>query len=121
MFELIVESEFAAAHNLRNYKGACENVHGHNWRVQIVLKAERLNKQGMVMDFKNIKKITESILDEYDHRYLNQLDKFKIDNPTTENVSRLIYYKLNSRLPKEVAVKKVTTWESKEFGASYYE
>lgn len=121
MFELIVESEFAAAHNLRDYKGACENVHGHNWRVQIVLKSERLNKQGMVMDFKDIKEAIESILDEYDHRYLNQLDKFNIDNPTTENVSKLIYYTLNSRLPKEIAVKKVTTWESEQFGASYYE
>lgn len=121
MFELIVDSEFSAAHNLRNYKGACENLHGHNWKVRIVLESEGLNELGMVMDFKDIKEITDKIILKYDHKYLNELDEFIVINPTTENISRLLFQKIHDELPKGVTVKKVTTWESEGFGASYCE
>lgn len=121
MFELIVDSEFAAAHNLRDYKGACENLHGHNWKVRIVLKSEKLNEQGIVVDFKDIKETVWEIVEKYDHKYLNELEGFVKINPTTENISKALFEKLVKEMPVDVFVKKVTTWESEGFGASYSE
>ena len=71
MFELIIETDFAAAHNLREYKGQCERLHGHNWKVQVILKSEKLDKSGMVMDFRDAKRIIGEIMNRFDHVYLN--------------------------------------------------
>lgn len=120
MFEIIVEETFSAAHNLRDYKGECENLHGHNWKVQITLESEKLNNQGIVIDFKDVKKLTEELVGNFEHKYLNELNDFKVNNPTTENISRLLFNELNDKLPEDVTVKRVTTWESEGFGASYY-
>lgn len=120
MFELIVETDFAAAHSLRGYQGKCENLHGHNWKVQVVLKSQRLNDLGMVMDFKEVEDRVGEILESFDHKYLNDLAPFKRRNPTTENVSKVLYHELSKRLPKGVSVTKVTTWESDCCGASYF-
>lgn len=121
MFELMVETDFAAAHSLREYHGKCENVHGHNWKVQIVLSAERLDGVGMVLDFKDIKGIAREILEAFDHKNLNELAYFRKDNPTTENISRVLYAEFSKKLPKEVTLRKVSVWESDRCGASYFE
>lgn len=121
MYELVVDSDFAAAHNLRGYDGACERLHGHNWRVQIVLRSAGLDELGMVMDFKDVKRHVAEILDELDHHYLNDLDSFKEQNPTTENISREIFHRLGERLPEGVGVGRVTVWESEKCGASYFD
>ncbi|HHT9132364.1 MAG TPA: 6-carboxytetrahydropterin synthase QueD [Candidatus Tripitaka californicus] len=121
MYELIVEADFAAAHSLRGYQGECENLHGHNWKVQVMLKAEALDGLGMVMDFKEIKRTLGEILEGLDHKHLNELTLFKKENPTTENVSRILYHELSKRLPQRVSVSKVTTWESAYCGASYFQ
>lgn len=121
MFEIIVDEYFSAAHNLRDYEGACENLHGHNWKVRVVLESRFVNDQGMVMDFKDVKKVVHGLIEAFDHRYLNDLDSFSRDNPTTENISRLLYGEINRCLPDGVCAKKVTTWESEGFGAAYYE
>ena len=76
------------AHNLRGYNGDCEKLHGHNWKVEVILKTEKLNELGMVMDFKIVKEKLEVILSRFDHSYLNELSEFKQENPTTENVSK---------------------------------
>ncbi|MEP9410915.1 MAG: 6-carboxytetrahydropterin synthase QueD [Candidatus Brocadia sp.] len=121
MFELIVETDFSAAHNLREYKGQCERLHGHNWKVQVVLKAEKLDTLGMVMDFRDAKRVIGEIINRFDHVYLNELHDFKILNPTTENLSKTIYNELKNALPTGVKVAKVTTWESDRCGAAYFE
>ena len=121
MFELVIETDFSAAHNLREYKGQCEKLHGHNWKVQVVLKAEKLDNLGMVMDFRDAKKIIGEILNKFDHTYLNDLPDFKVLNPTTENLSKILYTELKSDLPKGVKVDRVTTWESDRCGATYFE
>lgn len=121
MFELIVETDFAAAHSLRGYQGKCESLHGHNWKVQVVLSSERLDDLGMVLDFKDVKATVEGVLEAFDHKNLNDLTCFKEINPTTENVSRALYNELSQRLPDGVSVRKVTTWESDHCGASYFE
>jgi len=121
MFELIIETDFSAAHNLREYKGQCERLHGHNWKLQVSLISEKLDNLGMVMDFRDAKKRIEEIIKKYDHTYLNEIEDFKIKNPTTENISQIIYAELINNLPPGVKVGKVTTWESERCGASYFE
>jgi len=121
MYELFLTTHFAAAHNLRGYEGACERLHGHNWRVDVLLRAERLDALGMVMDFRDLKAATKRLLEGLDHRYLNELPAFETENPTTENVSRWIFENLRGELPDGVSVYKVAAWESQGCGASYME
>jgi 6-pyruvoyltetrahydropterin/6-carboxytetrahydropterin synthase len=121
MYELKVDSEFAAAHFLREYEGKCENLHGHNWKVEVRLRSENLDRTGMVMDFKRIRALVSEVLDLFDHKCLNELDVFKKVNPTTENVSRIIYGEVASKLPPGIAVSRVTCWESDRCAAAYFE
>lgn len=119
VYELNLETEFAAAHRLREYDGDCENLHGHNWRVRLTLASERLTKLGMVVDFRDVKQILGDVLDEFDHAYLNDLDRFRETNPTTENIARCICEELQPRLPDGVRVAAVTAWESPRCSATY--
>ncbi len=121
VFELFIETDFSAAHNLREYKGQCERLHGHNWKVQVVLKSAKLDNLGMVIDFREAKRIIGEIIDKFDHAYLNDLEDFKTLNPTTENLSKILYEELKKVLPLGIKVEKVTTWESDHCGAVYYE
>lgn len=118
MYELMVEATFDAAHALRGYEGPCENLHGHTWKVNIFLIGENLDKTGMVMDFKAIKKLLNDILKEFDHTNLNDLAVFKEINPTSENVAAVIHAKLKEKIP---ALTRVTVWESPNTCASYFE
>lgn len=121
MHELIIESEFSAAHRLREYHGACENLHGHNWRVELIAAGDETDRLGMVMDFRDLKAALNGVLEAYDHKYLNDLEDFKECNPTTENLSRLIYRRVQEGLPEGVRVRSVTVWESPRCGARYSE
>lgn len=116
MFELTVESNFDAAHALRGYKGKCENLHGHTWKVQIFLRGEKLNNIGIMIDFKDIKAALGRIIDQLDHTNLNDLPQFKKDNPSSENVAKWIYEQLKKDLPQ---LTKVSVWESPTSCASY--
>lgn len=119
MYELVVETDFAAAHNIREYAGNCERLHGHNWKVQVVLAARSLDHLGMVMDFREVKARLGEILQSLDHQYLNNVKPFKKLNPTTENIARFIWDKLSKSLPKKVRVAKVKVWESERCAAAY--
>jgi 6-pyruvoyltetrahydropterin/6-carboxytetrahydropterin synthase len=120
MFELQVRLTFDAAHHLREYKGKCENLHGHNWKVDIFVESDTLNKEGMAIDFHDIKKIASNILEELDHKYLNEHEYFKTVNPTSENIAKYIYDCLDKEfLNVEVKLKKVSVWETDTSCASY--
>lgn len=119
MYELLVESEFSAAHRLREYHGACENLHGHNWRVEMTVGGEDLDKLGMLMDFRDLKRILNEAIKRFDHVYLNELPDFEKQNPTTENMARLLYEECSRKLPAGVRVRSVTVWESPRCGARY--
>ena len=122
MYELKIISHFAAAHRLRDFHGACENLHGHNWKIEVYVQGEKLGKDGTLCDFKLIKEKTEKILKELDHTYLNELPFFKEQNPSSENIARFIFYALSKELNnKNLKVTKVTAWESETACASYYE
>jgi 6-pyruvoyltetrahydropterin/6-carboxytetrahydropterin synthase len=122
MYEVRIISEFSSAHRLRGYKGKCEELHGHNWTVEALISSEKLDKVSMVIDFKELKSKLNSILAELDHRYLNDLTYFKKTNPTSENIARYIFDRLNRKLrPNKLKASKVTVWESDTSCASYFE
>ncbi|MBI5641982.1 MAG: 6-carboxytetrahydropterin synthase QueD [Deltaproteobacteria bacterium] len=122
MYELTVETSFSSAHNLRGYEGACENLHGHNWKVEAHLTASRLNDIGMVVDFKLIKNELKKIIEKLDHKYLNEVPPFDKDNTTAENIARFIFRELSSAFEDgNVRLSKVRVWESENSAAAYSE
>ncbi len=120
MYELTVTSGFSSAHNLRGYEGACENLHGHNWKVEATIRAQGLNDIGIALDFKVLKKELNTIVQRLDHRYLNELIPFDRVNATAENIARYIFDELSRRLNKgNIKVACVRVWESEGACAAF--
>lgn len=117
MYSVKVEASFSSAHNLRGYKGKCERLHGHNWKVEIAVSKSKLDKTGMVLDFGFLKDKLSAVLEKLDHEYLNNLTYFKKVNPTSENIAKYIFDQLKSFLPD---IKSVTVWESDKSSAIYH-
>lgn len=120
MYHLKIQTHFAAAHNLLNYDGDCENLHGHNWKIEVTVKTATLDDAGLGIDFKILKKRTNKIMDFLDHKYLNDLEPFKEISPSSEHISKFIFDSLVSELSEyDVIVDSVTVWESDNACASY--
>jgi len=120
MYHLKIISNFAAAHNLLNYQGDCENLHGHNWKIEVMVATKELDTAGLGIDFKILKRNTNAILDRLDHKYLNDLDFFKSLSPSSENISRYIFESLEAELKVPgVEIEGVTVWESDNACATY--
>jgi 6-pyruvoyltetrahydropterin/6-carboxytetrahydropterin synthase len=120
MYELRVITQFAAAHQLRNFEGKCEKLHGHNWRIEVFVEGEKLNDAGLLIDFKEVKDATNRILEELDHSFLNELSQFKEQNPSSENIAAYIFARLSNVLnDNNIKVTKVTAWESDTANSSY--
>ena len=116
MFELKVSANFSSAHKLRKYIGKCARLHGHNWKVDVYIRSNHLDKIGMIKDAQEVKKILNKFLEKLDHRYLNEIPFFKKKNPTSENIARYIYQELKRTLPQLV---KVCVHESDSVAVSY--
>lgn len=122
MFELMIETHFSSAHQLRGYKGKCEKVHGHNWKVQVYVLAERLNEIDITIDFHDLKKMTEEIVGQLDHSFLNEIFPFTEKNPSSENIAKWIYDSLRKRIDNDdISLSAVTVWESETASATYFE
>jgi len=122
MYELMIETGFASAHQLRGYKGKCENLHGHNWKVQVYVTAEKLNDIDLAIDFHDLKDMTKELVSQLDHTCLNNVFPFTEKNPSSENIARWIYDSLKKRLQAyHVDISAVTIWESETASATYYE
>jgi len=120
MYELMVITQFAAAHQLRNFRGKCEKLHGHNWRIEVYIQGEKLNDAGLLIDFKEVKEATNRILEEFDHSFLNELSQFKDQNPSSENIAAYIFDTLSNEVNNNnIKVTKITAWESEFASASY--
>jgi 6-pyruvoyltetrahydropterin/6-carboxytetrahydropterin synthase len=122
MFEVAVEQSFASAHALRNYKGRCENVHGHNWKVRVVIEGEKLDATGMLVDFLDVKSLLGEILDRIDHQFLNEIPPFDVINPSAENIAEYFYQQLTGKLaetPVPVRLREVKIWETEIQSATY--
>ncbi len=124
MFEITVEDSFAAGHALRHYRGKCENVHGHNYKVRITLAGNRL-ENGLLYDFKDVKTVVAEIIDRLDHQYLNDIEPFRELNPSAENMAKYLYDEARARLRQatdgRVQVKRVRVWETDTTTATYFE
>ena len=121
MFEVTIEETFAAGHALRNYRGKCENVHGHNYRCQVTLEGAELDSIGLLVDFVELKKVVHGVLDRMDHQWLNDFPPFDVLNPSAENMARYIYEQVAGQLtPREgVRVGLVKLWETDTASATY--
>lgn len=126
IYDLRVVTEFSSAHVLRGYAGACEQIHGHNFRVEVVVRARALDHLGMGIDFRELTAMTEEITGELDHRLLNEIPPFDEVNPTAENLAAHIYRRLGrslgaSHAADRVAVHAVTVHENDRISACYRE
>lgn len=125
MYEVTVEDTFAAGHYLRNYKGKCENPHGHNYKVRVTLAGQELDKAGLLLDFKELREVMKHAIERLDHQMINDLEPFTILNPSAENLAKYFYDESNTRLARvtngRVHVKSVTVFETDTTTATFSE
>jgi 6-pyruvoyltetrahydropterin/6-carboxytetrahydropterin synthase len=122
MYEVKIVTQFAAAHRLENFNGKCESLHGHNWKVEVFLAGKELDGTGLLMDFGLVKARTKEVLEEIDHKYLNELAAFQDRNPSSENLACYLYGRLGAIFNRDgVKVSRVNVWESDTSCASYYQ
>jgi 6-pyruvoyltetrahydropterin/6-carboxytetrahydropterin synthase len=121
MYEVMIETEFSSAHQLRGYQGKCENLHGHNWKIEVFVRGPRLNDIGLLVDFKELKTATKKVMDQLDHKNLNELIPFNEKfNPSSENIARYILDEVGAQINNEFrTVYKVRAWETPTTVASY--
>jgi 6-pyruvoyltetrahydropterin/6-carboxytetrahydropterin synthase len=122
MYEVYVDETFAAAHNLRGYKGKCEALHGHNYKVRVTLEGKELDSVGLLYDFVHLKQVIQGVIRTLDHKYLNELKPFDVLNPSAENIARYIYDEAAKQLraaPNGAGVASITVWESDMTAATY--
>lgn len=121
-YTLKVITEFASAHTLRDYPGACSRMHGHNWKVELEAVATKLDEVGMGVDFKQMKTIAREVGDRLDHHYLNEIEPFTEINPTAENIAAYLYREISKQLNSEsITVSAVTLWETERACVRYSE
>jgi len=121
-YTLKIVTDFAASHSLRNYEGACQRMHGHNWKIEVEATANKLNEAGMAVDFKVIKKAANQVIDGLDHYHLNDIPPFTEINPTAENIAAHLYTSIGSIVNTDtVKISAVTVWETERACARYTE
>jgi 6-pyruvoyltetrahydropterin/6-carboxytetrahydropterin synthase len=121
-YTLKILTDFASAHTLRDYPGACARMHGHNWKVEVEVAASDLDEMGMGVDFRVIKQAARDIAERLDHRYLNDLEPFTRVNPTAENIAAYFHQELSAQLNNDrIRVHAVTLWETERACVRYVE
>jgi len=122
MYEISVDETFAAAHNLRDYHGKCEDLHGHNYKVRVFMEGKHLDSTGLLYDFVHLKRVIQDVIRSLDHKYLNELAPFDKLNPSAENIARHIYDETAKHLPNSpngARIAGVTVWETDTSAATY--
>ncbi|MBW2563853.1 MAG: 6-carboxytetrahydropterin synthase QueD [Deltaproteobacteria bacterium] len=121
MYELKIITRFAAAHQLKMVAKKCENLHGHNWKIEVCLAGEALNSAGVLMDFGQLKEFLSEIIERLDHKFLNELESFNDSfPPSSENIAYFIANELKASINNPlVKVSSVTAWESENACATY--
>jgi len=121
MYDIFIDSHFSGGHHLRNYPGNCERPHGHNWKVTVTVRASELDKLGMGIDFRSVKTAVAGVLDDLDHRDLNEHAAFQKKNPSSENIATYIFDTLKKVLVSDCyRVYSVTVRETDSSGVTYY-
>ena len=120
MYEVTVEDTFAAGHYLRNYKGKCENPHGHNYKIRVTLAGAELDKAGLLLDFKDLKEVMKHAIDRLDHQMINEIEPFNVLNPSAENLAKYFCDGIDAQVrPHGVRVASVKVWETDMTSASF--
>lgn len=120
MYEVTIRKSFSAAHLLREIGGKCEELHGHNFSVEISIIGSSLNEEDVLIDFRVVKGWTEGVLDQLDHKYLNELEYFKSINPSSERIAHFIHERIDEKArAAKVNLSRVTVWESENSRVSY--
>ena len=120
MYHVSIQTHFSAAHHLRHYHGHCENLHGHNWKVEVTVSTEQLDEAGMALDFSILKEKTTALIKQLDHHNLNDIPPFTTINPSSENIAAFLYNLLTEALKEcNVTLTTVSVWESENSKASY--
>jgi 6-pyruvoyltetrahydropterin/6-carboxytetrahydropterin synthase len=120
MYELRVVTRFAAAHQLTMVGSKCENMHGHNWKIEVYVSGDKLNAGGVLVDFGEIKAKLAEVMKKLDHKYLNELDYIPNGKPSSENIAYFVATELQSKIDNSSArVSRVTAWESDDAAATY--
>ncbi len=119
MYKISVTTQIAAAHRLRGYEGACENLHGHNWLIRATVVSDQLDSLGMVYDFKKLKLHLHDIVDQLDHRLINDVPPFDVVNPTSERIAQFIFDALAPKLPAPLRLASVEVGESANYLACF--
>ena len=121
MHEVSIEMEFSSAHALRGYRGKCENTHGHNYKVEVHVRGERLNDIGLLVDFRDLKDATRRVVDYLDHKNINELAPFDVElNPSAENLAMFFFHEVSQAISDDrVRVHMVRVWETSTCSATY--
>jgi 6-pyruvoyltetrahydropterin/6-carboxytetrahydropterin synthase len=123
MFQVSVDETFSAGHALRGYKGKCENPHGHNYKVRIILEGPGLDSIGLLFDFTHLKRVIRDIIDGVDHKFLNDQAPFNVINPSAENLAKFFYDETSRQMnvmPQGARIAAVTVWETDTTSATYW-
>ena len=123
MFQVSVDETFSSGHALRGYRGKCENIHGHNYKVRIVLEGPSLDSIGLLYDFTHLKRVLREIIASVDHRFLNDQAPFDVTNPSAENLAKYFYEEISRQLtqgPEGAKLARVTIWETDTTSATYW-
>jgi len=121
MFNIFIQTHFSAGHHLRNYPGNCEQPHGHNWQVEVTVRAEKLDELGMGIDFRTVKKAVQKVMNDLDHRNLNEHPYFLDRNPSSENIAVYIFNRLKEDLNSDrYRLHSITTKETEHTGTTYF-
>jgi 6-pyruvoyltetrahydropterin/6-carboxytetrahydropterin synthase len=121
MYDIFVKTHFSSGHHLRDYPGSCELPHGHNWKVTVTVRAHELDELGMGIDFKVLKKQVNQVIDELDHRNLNEMEAFAHVNPSSEHIAKFIFDNLSEPLSHgRYRLYSVSVFETDTSGLTYY-
>ena len=120
MYEVTIKKSFSAAHLLKEIGGKCEELHGHNFLVEVSVASESLNSEGLLIDFRVVKRWTDEVLEQLDHKYLNEIEYFKNINPSSEQLARFLYDRISEKSRQaKVTLSRVTVWESDNSRVTY--
>ncbi len=123
MFQVSVDETFSAGHALRGYHGKCENPHGHNYKVRIIVQGPSLDSTGLLYDFTHLKRVIRGIIEGVDHKYLNDQAPFDLINPSAENLAKYFYDETSRQMqqaPEGARLDRVTVWETDTTSATYW-
>ena len=123
MYQVSVEESFSAGHALRGYKGKCENLHGHNYKVRVTLEGPTLDSVGLLYDFVYLKQIMHGVIQALDHKFLNDLEPFRVENPSAENIAKYFYDEASKQMrqaPNGARIASITVWETDVTAATYW-